>query len=284
MNAGPDIAYRVFLPTGDAELLVVVTHGYFENMKRYREVIERWNARGLAVATYDLRGHGLSEGRRGFIARFTDYIDDLTALLDELGKDTALRKLGRPMLFGHSLGGLISIHGALRAQAALRGLALSSPYLANATKVPTAKLIPGRLLSRLVPDHFDARRRERVRLHAFARDRRSLRRRPHELQEGQCTLVHRERAGPERSARTRLGDSDSLDLHSRRGRQNRQPAASEHFVARVASVDKEYVSLPDNYHEVVNEPDRATTIDRFATAMLRWKSANLSGNGALTLG
>src|SRR5689334_13142830 len=93
MNAAPAIAYRLFVPE-EPKTLVVITFGYFENMKRYREVIERWNARGVAVATYDLRGHGLSEGRRGFISRFSDYIDDLQALLAELEKDAAVGKLG----------------------------------------------------------------------------------------------------------------------------------------------------------------------------------------------
>jgi alpha-beta hydrolase superfamily lysophospholipase len=52
-----------------------------------------------------------------------------------------------------------------------------------------------------------------------------------------------------------------------------QPAASEHFMARVGSAEKEYISLPDQYHEVLNEPDRATTIEKFASTMLRWGSA-----------
>ena len=272
-NAAPGIAYRVFLPTGDAELLVVVTHGYFENMKRYREVVERWNARGLAVATYDLRGHGLSEGRRGFIARFTDYIDDLTSLLDELGKDTTLRKLGRPMLFGHSLGGLISIHGALRARPSIRGLALSSPYLANAKKVPTAKLIPGRILSRLVPTismpagvkGTDCTRSREI-AEAYEGD-------PMNFKKANVRwFTESARAQNEAQERASEIDIPLICIHGAADKIAR-PAASEHFVARVASVDKEYVSLTDNYHEVVNEPDRATTIDRFATAMLRWKGA-----------
>src|SRR5688572_24720694 len=94
-NAQPAIAYRVFRPA-DAKTRVVMTFGYFENMKRYREVIDRWTARGIAVAIYDLRGHGVSEGRRGFIARFAEYVDDLEALLTELDQDESLRKLGPP--------------------------------------------------------------------------------------------------------------------------------------------------------------------------------------------
>src|SRR5688572_8047517 len=142
MKSAPAIAYRVFRPEAAPKILTVVTFGYFENMKRYREVIERWTARGIAVAVYDLRGHGVSEGRRGFISRFSDYTDDVEALLIELAKDAALAELGPPVLFGHSLGGLISIHAALRSRRPLTGLALSSPYLALARKVPAVKLIP----------------------------------------------------------------------------------------------------------------------------------------------
>ena len=56
-----------------------------------------------------------------------------------------------------------------------------------------------------------------------------------------------------------------------------QAAASEHFVARAGSADKEYVSLPDHYHEVLNEPDRAITMERVATTMLRWGTAIPAG-------
>ena len=108
----PAIAYRVFRPGKPASVSVLMAHGYFENMKRYREVIERWNAQGILVAIYDLRGHGLSGGSRGCISRFEEYIDDEESMLAELATDDAWKALAPPMLFGHSLGGLISIHTA----------------------------------------------------------------------------------------------------------------------------------------------------------------------------
>src|SRR5687768_17330778 len=135
-GGAPSLAYRLFRPRQSAEVAVLLTFGYFENMKRYREVIDRWNERGILAVTYDLRGHGLSEGRRGYIARFREYVDDVLDLLSELEKNDGWRKLHPPILFGHSLGGLISIHAALAAQSRIGGLALSSPYLALAREVP----------------------------------------------------------------------------------------------------------------------------------------------------
>ena len=273
MNAAPAIAYRTFVPAAEPKMLVVVTFGYFENMKRYREVIERWNARGICVAIYDLRGHGLSEGRRGFISRFSDYTDDLQALLAELEKDAALRKLGPPVLFGHSLGGLISIHGAFRPARPLGGLALSSPYLALARKVPAMKVIPGRILSRFIPTvsmpagvrGSDCTRTREI-AEAYEDD-------PMNFKTANVRwfteTTHAQNEALERAPEIAIpvlciqGGADKIA----------QAAASERFVARVSSADKEYVTLPDHYHEVLNEPDRATTIERFATTLLRWRTA-----------
>jgi alpha-beta hydrolase superfamily lysophospholipase len=277
MNAAPAIAYRVFLPTAEPKMRVVVTFGYFENMKRYREVIERWNARGLAIVVYDLRGHGVSEGRRGFISRFSDYIDDLQALLVEIDKDAALSALGPPVLFGHSLGGLISIHGALRATRPLAGLALSSPYLAIARKVPVIKLIPGRILSRLVPTvsipagvrGADCTRSAEI-AEAYEDD-------PMNFKNANVRwfteTTRAQNEAQERAPEIKIpvlciqGAADKIA----------QAAASEHFMARVGSSDKEYIALPDHYHEVLNEPDRATTIEKFATTLLRWSTAIKAG-------
>jgi lysophospholipase len=268
-NAAPAIAYRVFLPA-DPKTLVVVTFGYFENMKRYREVIERWNARGLAVAIYDLRGHGVSEGRRGFISRFDDYVDDLQALLDELAKASALQKLGPPVLFGHSLGGLISIHGALRARSSLAGLALSSPYLGLARKVPAFKLIPGRILSRFAPTISmpagvrgqDCTRSADI-AEAYEDD-------PMNFKNANVRWFT-ETTRAQNEAQERAPEI-TIPVLCVQGAADKiaQAAASEHFVVRVTSADKEFISLPDHYHEVLNEPERATTIEKFASTMLRW--------------
>jgi alpha-beta hydrolase superfamily lysophospholipase len=258
-------------------MLVVVTFGYFENMKRYREVIDRWNARGLAVTVYDLRGHGLSEGRRGFISRFSEYTDDLQAVLEAIDKDTALRKLGPPVLFGHSLGGLISIHGALRASRALAGLALSSPYLAIAQKVPAIKLIPGRILSRLVPTvsipagvrGADCTRSREI-AEAYEDD-------PMNFKNANVRwFTETTRAQNEAQERAPEIKIPALCIQGAADK-IAQAAASEHFMARVGSADKEFIALPDHYHEVLNEPDRATTIERFASTILRWRTPITAG-------
>jgi len=45
---------------------------------------------------------------------------------------------------------------------------------------------------------------------------------------------------------------------------------TEHFVERIGSVDIRYDRVPGAYHAILEETDRDTFIDRFATVILGW--------------
>lgn len=109
---------------------VVLVHGYAEHMGRYPHVIEALNGAGYDCHALDLRGHGQSEGVRGHVLRFQDYLDDLDLFVEELPKDPLPR-----FLVGHSLGGLLSLRYVLDRPDAFRAVAVSSPYLHLATDV-----------------------------------------------------------------------------------------------------------------------------------------------------
>ena len=271
----PALAYRVFRPKEAPKAAVLMTFGYFENMARYREVIERWNARGLLVAIYDLRGHGLSEGGRGQILRFDEYVDDELELLTELEKDDAFRRLAPLVLFGHSLGGLVSIMTAMRAPDRIAGVALSSPYLGLAMAVPALKLLAGRALSRFLPAiSLEAGVKGSDCTHdaaiAGSYDHDPMNFRKANVRWFTETVRAQERAYEEAPKLNvplfclQAGD-DKVAL----------PSATERFMERVASVDRQYLRLPGLYHEILNEPDRATWIDKFATAILGWRPSSV---------
>ena len=67
-----------FSPTAPKGV-VLVTHGYAEHCGRYHELAGVLVNAGWAVQTYDVRGHGKSPGRRGFIDRFDTYLSDFDA-------------------------------------------------------------------------------------------------------------------------------------------------------------------------------------------------------------
>jgi len=115
---------------------VVIVPGYAEHAGRYREFAHYLVGLGLVVWAYDPRGHGMSEGPRGFVREFSDYIDDMDAIL-------ALRDVTKPfVMLGHSHGGLITLRWLdERGQniSLLQGVILSNPFLALSQPVTGVK-------------------------------------------------------------------------------------------------------------------------------------------------
>ena len=105
---------------------VVIMHGLAEHSGRYEHVAAFFNSCGFSVRTFDHRGHGQSDGARG------DCPDSMTIVHDAetIIRDFAQHCQHRPILFGHSMGGLFAARIALAARVPLRGLVLSSPALA----------------------------------------------------------------------------------------------------------------------------------------------------------
>lgn len=135
---------------------VVVLHGYCEHRGRYRHVAEHLNRQGYDVLVGDLRGHGESGGERGFVRRFADYVDDTRALLACAAKELAEpggpgSQADKPILLGHSMGGLVALEFALAYPDALKALALSAPFLGLKIKVPSWKRGLGLVASVLRP-------------------------------------------------------------------------------------------------------------------------------------
>jgi alpha-beta hydrolase superfamily lysophospholipase len=141
---GLPIAHREWLPDGDARGTVVIAHGINEHGGRYAHVAQRLTRDGWLVGAIDHRGHGLSGGRRAAVERFDDWVTDLDSYIVEVLVDAP-----RPrFLLGHSLGGLIATVYALRHQASLDGLILSSPSVMPPREMSPTALRAGRLLSR----------------------------------------------------------------------------------------------------------------------------------------
>jgi alpha-beta hydrolase superfamily lysophospholipase len=136
---GLELAGESHLPPAAPRGRVVVVHGFAEHRKRYRTLAGELAGAGLEAHLFDLRGHGESSGRRGHVERFAEYREDLdrvvAAILPSSG--AAGPAPGPPaFLLGHSLGGLIALDSVLRRPAPFAALALSSPFLAPAFRLP----------------------------------------------------------------------------------------------------------------------------------------------------
>jgi len=110
---------------------VLITHGLGEHSSRYWHLEEAFTREGFAVARHDLRGHGRSGGRQGDARNFQVFLDDLERIIAAVGE---YRKSPQAPLFlyGHSLGGLITLRFLLERGIGTHGIAgaiAASPWL-----------------------------------------------------------------------------------------------------------------------------------------------------------
>lgn len=269
----PTLRTRLYVPAGTPRGAILATTGFSERLERYEHVCQRWQARGWLVANWDLRGQGKSEGPRGFVGRFADFVDDLFAYLDTLDETPAWRAAGPPILFAHSLGALITLHAAVRRPDRMRALALTSPYLGLALKTPAWKLWVGRAIASVWPTFSlptgigaDVLTHDAERAHAIDADPLSVRRMTarlfNETEDAQKALV---------SSASRLtlpiscraaGDDKIVDL-----------SVTRRFFQDVKSTDSKLFVAEGQFHELHQELGWEAHTDAFAADFERWYGA-----------
>ena len=127
-------------PIGD----LLICHGIGESSSRYIQAARAFAEAGWRTVTFDLRGHGRSEGPRGYVPAWRRFHDDLAEQVEGLSSPD------RPIVvIGHSMGGLIAFGAAAAGKIRPAKLVLSAPALdAN---VARWKRVFAPVLSRLVP-------------------------------------------------------------------------------------------------------------------------------------
>lgn len=125
---------------------LVVVHGYGEHGGRYVGPLRPFVDAGYRVVLPDMRGHGKSDGRRGHVMRYDDYVRDLDHLLETLATPPA-----DVCLLGHSNGGLIALRFLLTRPPLVARAAVTAPLLGLAVRAPKWKVAAGRVISRHVP-------------------------------------------------------------------------------------------------------------------------------------
>jgi len=129
--------------------LVIIVHGFGEHGGAYERVARTLGAAiDVDVIAPDLRGHGLSPGRRGLVRTYDDLIGDLQSVVDWSERE---RLPGPHFLLGHSNGGQVALRLALGRPDSIAAMVISNPALRVALPVPPLKLKVGRLLLKYAP-------------------------------------------------------------------------------------------------------------------------------------
>jgi alpha-beta hydrolase superfamily lysophospholipase len=143
---------RRFQPMGSARARLLWVHGFAEHSGRYVETLRWFAERGFESWIVDLRGHGRSDGKRTFINRFSEYLDDMEAYYRHVAQQ---RQDDLPVFgLGHSMGGLVlgrTLQDRLERLPTLKGAVILSPFLGVKVKLPAWKTTAGRIMSRVLP-------------------------------------------------------------------------------------------------------------------------------------
>ncbi|MFO7894700.1 MAG: alpha/beta hydrolase [Longimicrobiales bacterium] len=140
--------YRAW-PADSPRAALLVIHGLFEHSGRYGELAAALADAGVATYGLDLRGHGVSQGRRGHVQRFEQFLEDVDRFHHEVMEQVGG---GIPrFLLAHSMGGLIGIRYLEAREPALAGAIFTSPWLGLAQDIPGWQRLLARGLSRVLP-------------------------------------------------------------------------------------------------------------------------------------
>src|SRR5690606_7306606 len=144
---GLRLHYRTWEPAGPRAAALVV-HDLGEHGGRYAPLAERLAGHGFVTVAPDLRGHGRSDGRRGYVSRFEVFLQDLDRFRREA---QGLTDPGRPLfLLATGLGGLVVLRYLQEFGAPVSGAVLAAPWIAGAPLPPTATSL-ARILGRVLP-------------------------------------------------------------------------------------------------------------------------------------
>ncbi len=144
---GTKLYSQSWRPDGEPRATVAVVHGHAEHSGRYMNVVNCLVPAGYAIYGLDLRGCGRSPGQRAYINSWSEYREDVRALLQMVAGSEPNRPL---FLYGHSLGGLIVLEYALHNPDGLAGVISSAPTVGKIGLSPVLFLL-SRILSRIYP-------------------------------------------------------------------------------------------------------------------------------------
>lgn len=132
--------------------LIFITHGQGEHADCYHRLIQALSENtDLAFFTYDLRGHGRSDGKRGVVKKFSEYLVDFATGLNWLKEELKITE-SQMFLLGHSMGGLITLrHLVENKDSQFKGAVFSAPFLGLSKKVPLVKDFGSLVLNQLAP-------------------------------------------------------------------------------------------------------------------------------------
>ncbi|KAF2627683.1 alpha/beta-hydrolase [Macroventuria anomochaeta] len=243
-----------------ARAIVVLQHGFCEYAERYidshHSFIRELSTAGYAVYALDMWGHGRSPGTRG-VTHIGKAVQDHVELRKLAGKD----KLPI-ILFGHSLGGLVTAGSATMDPENIKGVIMTGPALPDllpsiaraavgvlARSMPTVSVpMPGAGLDGLTRDKEEIKR--------FTSDPLVPQRQiPFLIAVTALDIMQKVNSGLKEWEVPTLVIHGTADTYT-------ELKGSEKFVNGISSEDKTFRKYEDGRHELLHDPPCADEVLR----------------------
>lgn len=270
LSQHPQLFYQAWHPHSSPKGLVLIAHGFGGHGGQYVNAALKWVEAHWGVYVVDFRGHGKSEGQRGFIQQWEDYGQDLAALFAQAQQDYPNRPT---MLWGHSLGGLIALDFAIQSPEQLSGLMLTAPAVGE-TAISPFKFVLGTLLSWIWPrfslaSGFDVNycSRDPAQVHDYKTD-------PLRHSRGTARLSTEFRNAQARILNHLSGlQTPILILHGE-GDRITCPEDSAALYQALKGGDRQMILYPEAYHNLHLDSNR----EQVLTDMLQWINVKVNPN------
>lgn len=243
---------------------VYFIHGFGEHSSRYHAEAARLNAAGFSLYTYDQRGHGQSEGLRGYISSFDNLIEDCDRFINQTWDDNL-----PGFIFGHSVGALVAVNFIIDKKfdkTNFKGLVTTGAAMKISRDIaPLLQKLSG-IIGTILP-----------KLRTVKIDSSFISRDPSEIEKYDTDpLILRDptyaRTGSELiKIMKKMGDKfpnfhhPVLIMHGKADKLI-EPEGSELFYNKAKSEDKELVMFEKSYHEITRDYDK----DKVMSKMISW--------------
>ena len=243
----------------DPKAVVQILHGVQEHSGRYMNVVNKLVPEGYSIYASDFRGHGKSEGRRGFANSFEQLVDDIQSFYEIVRKE-----IGNEVpyfILGHSMGSELGLLHATKYQDQVKGYVFSAAGNDQGAKVPKILVILSSVMSKLLPKQ---NLKNPIVLETLSRDQKTLEERENDdlvfdtisFRLGRELLV----------AFSKMEEWAGVVIAPclfQSGQEDMLIVGTKDVYDACSSKDKTLKIYPDCKHEIYNEiePDRATVLN-----------------------
>lgn len=145
---GQSIFTQTWTSEAAPKAVICHIHGQSDHSSRFEHVAQYFVDHGIYFFAADLLGHGYSDGVRGHVNHFSEYLETVDILYNEA---TSLYPDVPVFIYGHSMGGNIVINHAFQNNVKVAGYIATSPWIRLAFEPPAWKVKLGKTVKSFLP-------------------------------------------------------------------------------------------------------------------------------------